>query len=520
MADPNNNWKVGDFCRAVFTEDNNEYEAKILSVETCPETDQQYVEVEYIGYMNKEVHWVSELMESKGTAARKQQNREAHPGEADMPNGATLWKVGDPIRAVYSEDNMEYEGNIIAINGDQAKVKFLGYGNEQDVAVNLLMDSLGEKARKAQEAQAAQDEGDGTASPSWKVGDLCRGEWDEDKNEYEGQISAIYDTEGKNQEKYAEVIFLGYGNTGTIWVSQLLPSKGKAARIKQCSDAGVGPIPQDQEGGDQVDSAPKFNIGDSCRGVWSEDQNEYEATISSIDKADDGQLVANVTFIGYGNEDRIYVSQLLASHGPDARNQQLAEAKAVEEEAQQQAAEEEAKKKAAEENSNKKAHDAKSKAEQEAKRKVEAEAKAKAEKDAKAKVEKEAKAKAENEAKAKAEKEAKAKAEMEVKRKAEAEAKAKTDAKAKLQVENEALKAENELLKTAIDSMKKANVALVKENNEFKSNMNQHDDVAVSNMKVANEQIQSLKEELAAMADSKVNETKELLTKVSIKPKI
>ena len=67
-------------------------------------------------------------------------------------------------RAIFSEDGLEYEGELKEINvsdGHQyAIVEFLGYGNRETVWTDQLMESAGAKARKAQidEALAGESE--------------------------------------------------------------------------------------------------------------------------------------------------------------------------------------------------------------------------------------------------------------------------------------------------------------------------------------------------------------------------
>merc|ERR1712018_221816 len=64
------------------------------------------------------------------------------------------WKVDMPCRAVFSEDGLEYEGEIIAIDSQDgaqyAIVRFCGYGNEEAIWLENLIPSAGEEIRKAQ----------------------------------------------------------------------------------------------------------------------------------------------------------------------------------------------------------------------------------------------------------------------------------------------------------------------------------------------------------------------------------
>ena len=45
------------------------------------------------------------------------------------------WQVGEAVRAVYSEDGLEYEGTVVARNSAARRVtvRFLGYNNEEEV---------------------------------------------------------------------------------------------------------------------------------------------------------------------------------------------------------------------------------------------------------------------------------------------------------------------------------------------------------------------------------------------------
>lgn len=69
------------------------------------------------------------------------------------------WRVGAPCCAVYSGDGVIYEATIDALfhNRGTCLVKYIGYGNEEEVPLKILQPSQGQAARKMQEAAAAQD---------------------------------------------------------------------------------------------------------------------------------------------------------------------------------------------------------------------------------------------------------------------------------------------------------------------------------------------------------------------------
>lgn len=50
----------------------------------------------------------------------------------------SMWHIGSACRCVYSEDGVEYEANIISLTKDSARVKFLGYDNQENVPISQL----------------------------------------------------------------------------------------------------------------------------------------------------------------------------------------------------------------------------------------------------------------------------------------------------------------------------------------------------------------------------------------------
>ena len=75
-------WAVGEYCRATFTEDGIEYEAKLTSIEV--ESDgNKYGIVLYLGFENQETQWLENLKPSEGATARTKQIRDAKGDEAE-----------------------------------------------------------------------------------------------------------------------------------------------------------------------------------------------------------------------------------------------------------------------------------------------------------------------------------------------------------------------------------------------------------------------------------------------------
>ena len=72
----------------------------------------------------------------------------------------------------------------------------------------------------------------------WAVGDHCRAVFQEDGVEYEGTIGFI-NANGEGNH-YANILYIGYNNEETQWLTDLKPSKGKVARLAQVREATGG----------------------------------------------------------------------------------------------------------------------------------------------------------------------------------------------------------------------------------------------------------------------------------------
>lgn len=62
------------------------------------------------------------------------------------------WHTGDICRAKYSEDGIYYEGTIIGMNAAAGvcTVRFVGYNNEEEMQLRVLLKSKGDAARRKQ----------------------------------------------------------------------------------------------------------------------------------------------------------------------------------------------------------------------------------------------------------------------------------------------------------------------------------------------------------------------------------
>ncbi|MEQ2266433.1 hypothetical protein XENORESO_004262 [Xenotaenia resolanae] len=48
------------------------------------------------------------------------------------------WEVGARCRALWSEDGKIYPATVVAVDGDRCRVRFGGYGNEEDMDLSAL----------------------------------------------------------------------------------------------------------------------------------------------------------------------------------------------------------------------------------------------------------------------------------------------------------------------------------------------------------------------------------------------
>lgn len=75
-----NDWHIGDFCRARFSEDGQLYEATIMSLQS----ERSKATVRYVGYNNEEEISIRSLMKSKGQETRLRQMERADDGQSEL----------------------------------------------------------------------------------------------------------------------------------------------------------------------------------------------------------------------------------------------------------------------------------------------------------------------------------------------------------------------------------------------------------------------------------------------------
>merc|ERR1712096_571999 len=146
-------WQIGEACRAMYSEDGEEYEGTVVHRNTANRS----VTVRFHGYNNEEEIKERELMESLGQEVVDEQIEQARldmEGEEEEEGAGEEFQLGDWCRAEWSQDGEVYEGIIESFDrkSGTVRVKFLGFGNVEEKSVEELFLSKGEERRREQES--------------------------------------------------------------------------------------------------------------------------------------------------------------------------------------------------------------------------------------------------------------------------------------------------------------------------------------------------------------------------------
>ncbi|XP_074490587.1 uncharacterized protein LOC141767312 isoform X2 [Sebastes fasciatus] len=100
-----------------------------------------------------------------------------HPPAAESSSTESKWAVGARCRAVWSEDGRVYPATVVSLDGERCRVRFNGYGNQEDVELSSL---------KSPDAAAPQTQRQN--STEWRPGSRCRAVYSEDSLVYPAVI--------------------------------------------------------------------------------------------------------------------------------------------------------------------------------------------------------------------------------------------------------------------------------------------------------------------------------------------
>merc|ERR1711874_452814 len=137
--------KVGDLCVAKWDEDGVWYNAKILNIIATRAT------VLFVDYGNQDTTRLAELkpvgsqigrIDEAGQFSDPEEGNKEKKGDEDVvvegEKEWTKWKVGDLCVAMWNEDLVWYNSEILEIVGERVKVRFVEYGNEDYATLGQL----------------------------------------------------------------------------------------------------------------------------------------------------------------------------------------------------------------------------------------------------------------------------------------------------------------------------------------------------------------------------------------------
>ncbi|MEQ2294401.1 hypothetical protein AMECASPLE_003524 [Ameca splendens] len=113
------------------------------------------------------------------------------------------WEVGARCRALWSEDGKIYPATVVAVDGDRCRVRFSGYGNEEDMDLSALQSPCAVVQTQNSQVQ------------DWKPGSRCRAVYSEDGLVYPAVILWVKD-------QRCRVRYDKYNNEEELDVSSLL----------------------------------------------------------------------------------------------------------------------------------------------------------------------------------------------------------------------------------------------------------------------------------------------------------
>ncbi|XP_035863321.1 survival motor neuron protein-like [Sander lucioperca] len=174
-----------------------------------------------------------------------QQDGQTVPPPAAEPGTESKWAVGAQCRAVWSEDGRLYPATVLCLDGERCRVRFNGYGNQQDVD---LSDLKSPDAAPQTQRPNSQD---------WKPGARCRAVYVEDGLVYPAVVLWV-----KGQR--CGVRFDDYNNEEEVDAGSLMnpdelhgPSRATKVKEKASNRRKVEKEEEKKRGNQQRDGAEK-----------------------------------------------------------------------------------------------------------------------------------------------------------------------------------------------------------------------------------------------------------------------
>merc|ERR1711874_476668 len=189
-------WKIGDLCVAQWREDGVWYDSEILEIVG------ERVKVKFVEYGNEDYTTLGQLKMAGSLDAEEEKTENQEP---------KVWRVGDLCVAMWNEDMVWYNSEILEFVGDRVKVRFVEYGNEDYTTIGQLK-MAGSLDAEVEKEEVKKEEV--TEKKEWKIGDLCVAQWREDGVWYDSEILEIVGERVK-------VKFVEYGNEDYTTLGQL-----------------------------------------------------------------------------------------------------------------------------------------------------------------------------------------------------------------------------------------------------------------------------------------------------------
>ncbi|XP_030075020.1 survival of motor neuron protein isoform X2 [Microcaecilia unicolor] len=191
----NSKWKVGDDCRAVWSEDGLVYPARIHSLDE----EEGSCLLVYEGYGNEEEHSLTDLLPPSPSAEENLKSRRR-------------WKVGDSCTVVWSEDGCVYPAKVksIDLEAGTCMVEYDGYGNMEKHHLEEIV-SVGSSNDSSSSSSSS-------GTRRWKVGDRCSAVWAEDGQVYPAVVKSVNSATGT-----CIIVYEGYENEEQQNLADLRP---------------------------------------------------------------------------------------------------------------------------------------------------------------------------------------------------------------------------------------------------------------------------------------------------------
>lgn len=102
---------------------------------------------------------VAKQVAMKTNKIQKTEEEEEESGSSSTGSSSEEFKAGDFVRSTFADDGVDYEAEVLSVNENgNCLIRYIGYGNEERVAMENLVASWGPEAREEQRILAEVDQ--------------------------------------------------------------------------------------------------------------------------------------------------------------------------------------------------------------------------------------------------------------------------------------------------------------------------------------------------------------------------